>query len=96
MAAFVNVDSPSPILLLLGDRATSYATERVQYLHTVCAWLLLLLFAEISDRDNRVEVIRDLVGQLPDANRDILCILIQHLSRYVVIAGVLMAMTLSV
>ena len=57
-----------------------YCREACSILSGLCSHVVLVV-AEISDREHRVEVIRDLVAQLPDANRDILCILIQHLSR---------------
>ena len=43
----------------------------------------ILLFLEINDRDKRVERIRELISMLPEENKNILRILIQHLSKYV-------------
>ena len=41
----------------------------------------LYYFLEIYDRDKRVERVRELLRELPEENKSILLILIQHLNR---------------
>lgn len=42
---------------------------------------IFLLFSEIGDREKRIEVVKELVDQLPEINRRILLMLIEHLHR---------------
>lgn len=52
---------------------------RLGDLNMTTSLLLFVFLIEIGDREKRLDVIKDLVDQLPEINRRILVMLIEHL-----------------